>query len=204
MQSLASSDYAVVVVSAEDGPVPHLREQLLLARQAGIVDVCAVITKTDLVDDEELIELIELEVRELASSYDFGGDDMVIAHGSLLKLIGSEKPSESAFSTQSSKVFDRSALAERDNRSFLMPVSSVGSTGHKTAFVAGRVERGETAVGETLELVGFGPTRLVTVARILVSDDESETARRGDDVKIFPTGIGLANLEVARFSPRRG
>ena len=158
----AQMDGAILVVGADDGPMPQTREHILLARQVGVPRIVVFLNKCDMVDDEELIELVELELRELLDKYEFPGDDTPIIRGSALKALESDDPD----SDEAKCVFelmdaidDYIPEPERDiDKPFLMPIEDVFSISGRGTVVTGRVERGIIHVGDTVEIVGIRPT----------------------------------------------
>src|SRR5512147_1492362 len=159
----AQMDGAILVVSAADGPMPQTREHILLARQVGVPYIVVYMNKVDMVDDPELIELVELEIRELLSKYDFPGDDIPIIKGSALKALESDdfnaaevKPIFELMDALDSYIPE----PVRDvDKPFLMPIEDVFTISGRGTVVIGRVERGQIKVGEDIEIVGFAPTQ---------------------------------------------
>ena len=162
----AQMDGGILVVAATDGPMPQTREHILLARQVGVPQLVVFLNKCDLVDDEELLELVELEVRELLSSYDFPGDDVPVIRGSALKAL----ECESADAPEAKCIIDLLQACddfipdpERDiDKPFLMPIEDVFSISGRGTVVTGRVERGVIKVGDVVEIVGIKPTAQTT------------------------------------------
>jgi len=175
----AQMDGAILVVSAADGPMPQTREHILLAKQVRVPSVVVYLNKTDMVDDPELIELVELEVRELLSQYDFPGDDIPIVKGSALKAMESDSNDSGAEEYKSiHELLD--AIDEyipepvRDiDKSFLMPVEDVFSISGRGTVVTGRVDRGIIKVGEEVEIVGFTPTIKTVCTGVEITGDEA-------------------------------
>jgi len=158
----AQMDGAILVVGADDGPMPQTREHILLARQVGVPSIVVYLNKTDMVDDEELIELVELELRELLTKYEFPGDDIPIIRGSALKALESEDP-ESEDVKSVFELLDAidSFIPEpvRDtDKPFLMPIEDVFSISGRGTVVTGRVDRGVIKVGEDVEIIGIRDT----------------------------------------------
>ncbi|MBM4285609.1 MAG: elongation factor Tu, partial [Deltaproteobacteria bacterium] len=159
----AQMDGAILVVGADDGPMPQTREHILLARQVGVPYIVVFLNKVDMVDDPDLIELVELELRELLSKYEFPGDDIPIIRGSALKALESDDPN----SPEVAPVFE--LMDALDNyipeplravdKPFLMPIEDVFTISGRGTVVTGRAERGSIKVGEEVEIVGFAPTQ---------------------------------------------
>ncbi|MBI4683454.1 MAG: elongation factor Tu, partial [Nitrospirae bacterium] len=160
----AQMDGAVLVVSAADGPMPQTREHILLARQVGVPYIVVYMNKTDMVDDPELLELVEMEIRELLSKYDFPGDDIPIVKGSALKALESSNEDIKAEEYKSIQALldaidSYVPTPERDtDKPFLMPIEDVFSISGRGTVVTGRIERGIVKVGEDVEIVGYGET----------------------------------------------
>nr|YP_010444067.1 elongation factor Tu [Haramonas pauciplastida]UTE94954.1 elongation factor Tu [Haramonas pauciplastida] len=202
----AQMDGAILVVSAADGPMPQTREHILLAKQVGVPDVVVFLNKEDQVDDEELLMLVELEVRELLSNYDFPGDDIPVIPGSALKALGAieENPSLSRGENKwTDKIFDLMdkvdeyiPTPQRDTeRTFLMAVEDVFSITGRGTVATGRIERGIVKVGETVELVGLGETRQTTVTGIEMFQKTLEEGMAGDNVGILLRGVQKEDIE---------
>lgn len=148
----AQMDGAILVVSAADGPMPQTREHILLSRQVGVPAFVVFLNKTDQVDDEELLELVEMEVRDLLSDYDFPGDDIPVAQGSALKALEGDEEHEKAILDLMEKVDDYIPNPERDtDKPFMMPVEDVFSITGRGTVATGRVERGQVSVGDEVE-----------------------------------------------------
>src|ERR1700685_1282316 len=165
----AQMDGAILVVSAADGPMPQTREHILLARQVGVPALVVYMNKVDLVDDEELLDLVEMEVRELLSSYDFPGDDIPIVKGSAKVAIdgGDAKTGEDSILELMTQVDAYIPQTERPVAlPFLMPVEDVFSISGRGTVVTGRVERGIVKVGEEVEIIGFKPTSKTVVTGV--------------------------------------
>lgn len=152
----AQMDGAILVVSAADGPMPQTREHILLARQVGVPAMVVFLNKVDMVDDEELLELVEMEVRELLSSYDFPGDDIPVVAGSALKALEGDPKYEAKIMELMDAVDSYIPLPERaTDKPFLMPVEDVFTITGRGTVATGRVERGTVKVGDTVEIVGM-------------------------------------------------
>jgi elongation factor Tu len=194
----AQMDGAILVVSAADGPMPQTREHILLARQVGVPYILVYMNKADMVDDAELLELVEMEVRELLSSYDFPGDDTPIITGSALKALEGE---DSELGTQSiAKLLDAmdSYIPQpvRDtDKPFLLPIEDVFSISGRGTVVTGRVERGIVKVGEEVEIVGIHPTKKTTCTGVEMFRKLLDEGRAGDNVGVLLRGTKRDEVE---------
>ncbi len=197
----AQMDGAILVVSAADGPMPQTREHILLARQVGVPYIVVFMNKTDQVDDPELLDLVELEVRELLSKYEFPGDEIPVIKGSALKAL--ESSSNDPEAEEYKPIWELlDALdnyipePERDvDKPFLMPIEDVFSISGRGTVVTGRVERGVLKVGEEVEIVGFGETMKTVATGIEMFRKVLDEARAGDNVGILLRGIGKDEVE---------
>ena len=182
---VAQMDGAILVVSAPDGPMPQTREHLLLARQVNVPKIVVALNKTDVMDDEELLELVEMEVRELLTEYGFPGDDTPIVRVSALKALeeeGKGEWSEKVIELMN-QVDDYVPIPERPtDLPFLMPVEDVFSIKGRGTVVIGRVERGEVKVGEEVEIVGFGQSQKTTITGVEMFHKSLESGIAGDAV----------------------
>ena len=203
----AQMDGAILVVSAADGPMPQTREHILLARQVGVPYMVVYLNKADMVDDKELLELVELEVRELLSKYDFPGDDTPIVTGSALKAMEGD---ESEMGTQS---IDRLVAAldsyiptpQRDTeKPFLMPIEDVFSISGRGTVVTGRVERGIVKVGDTVEIVGIRPTMSTTVTGVEMFRKLLDQGQAGDNVGVLLRGTKRDEVERGQVLAKPG
>ena len=191
-------DGAILVVSAADGPMPQTREHILLARQVGVPYILVYMNKADQVDDEELLELVEMEIRELLSSYDFPGDDTPIVTGSALKALEGE---DSEIGTQSiMKLIDEMDAyipqPERDtDKPFLLPIEDVFSISGRGTVVTGRVERGVVKVGEEVEIVGIKETTKTTCTGVEMFRKLLDEGRAGDNVGVLLRGTKRDEVE---------
>ncbi|MGK7312898.1 MAG: elongation factor Tu [Candidatus Longimicrobiales bacterium M2_2A_002] len=193
----AQMDGAILVVSAADGPMPQTREHILLARQVNVPYIVVYLNKTDMVDDEELIELVELEVRELLSEYDFPGDDLPVIKGSALKAL-EEPTSEWADSiTELLEAVDSYIPEpERDTeKPFLMPVEDVFSITGRGTVATGRIERGKVEVGEEVEMVGLGAEKKTVVTGVEMFRKLLDEGVAGDNVGLLLRGVGKEEIE---------
>ncbi len=194
----AQMDGAILVCSAADGPMPQTREHILLARQVGVPALVVFLNKVDQVDDEELLELVEMEVRELLSSYEFPGDDIPIVAGSALAAlegrdanIGEEKIRELM-----AQVDDFIPTPERPvDLPFLMPIEDVFSISGRGTVVTGRVERGVVKVGEEVEIVGIRDTKKTTVTGVEMFRKLLDQGEAGDNIGALIRGIGREDVE---------
>ena len=195
----AQMDGAILVVSAPDGPMPQTREHLLLARQVNVPKIVVALNKTDVMDDEELLELVEMEVRELLTEYGFPGDDTPIVRVSALKALeeeGKGEWSEKVIELMN-QVDDYVPIPERPtDLPFLMPVEDVFSIKGRGTVVTGRVERGEVKVGEEVEIVGFGQSQKTTITGVEMFHKSLESGIAGDAVGCLVRG--LEREDIAR------
>jgi elongation factor Tu len=193
----AQMDGAILVVSAADGPMPQTREHILLARQVNVPYIVVYLNKTDMVDDEELIELVELEVRELLSEYEFPGDEIPVVKGSALKALEDPK-SEWAESVEELLEAIDSYIPEpeRDtDKPFLMPVEDVFSITGRGTVATGRIERGKIAVGEEVEMVGLGAEKKTVVTGVEMFRKLLDEGVAGDNVGLLLRGVGKEEIE---------
>jgi elongation factor Tu len=186
-------------VSAADGPMPQTREHILLARQVNVPYVVVFMNKVDMVDDPELLELVELEVRELLSEYDFPGDDTPIVKGSALKALESGDPN-SEWGAKITELMDAIdswiPQPERQvDKPFLMPVEDVFSITGRGTVATGRIERGIIKVGETVELVGFGAEKSTTVTGVEMFRKLLDEGQAGDNVGLLLRGVAKDEVE---------
>jgi elongation factor Tu len=193
----AQMDGAILVVSAADGPMPQTREHILLARQVNVPFIVVYLNKVDMVDDEELIELVELEVRELLSEYDFPGDDIPVIRGSALKAL--EEP-ESEWGNSIGELMDAIDSyipePERDTeKPFLMPVEDVFSITGRGTVATGRIERGKVKVGEEVEMVGLGAEKKTVVTGVEMFRKLLDEGVAGDNVGLLLRGVGKEEIE---------
>ncbi|NNK37669.1 MAG: elongation factor Tu [Xanthomonadales bacterium] len=194
----AQMDGAILVVSAADGPMPQTREHILLARQVGVPYILVYMNKADMVDDEELLELVEMEVRELLSSYDFPGDDTPIVTGSALKALEGEDTDQGKGSVREliAAMDDYIPQPERDtDKPFLMPIEDVFSISGRGTVVTGRVERGIIKVGEEVEIVGIKETTKTTCTGVEMFRKLLDEGRAGDNVGVLLRGTKRDEVE---------
>jgi elongation factor Tu len=196
----AQMDGAVLVVSAADGPMPQTREHILLARQVGVPYIVVYMNKTDMVDDPELLELVEMEIRELLSKYEFPGDDIPIVKGSALKAL---EGGDNADGDEYKSIHELMAAVdeyvptpERDiDKPFLMPVEDVFSISGRGTVVTGRVERGIVKVGEEVEIVGISETKKTVATGVEMFRKLLDEGRAGDNVGVLLRGTGKDEVE---------
>jgi elongation factor Tu len=203
----AQMDGAILVVSAADGPMPQTREHILLARQVGVPYMVVYLNKADIVDDEELLELVELEVRELLSSYDFPGDDTPIIKGSALKALEGEKSflGEESIGRLMDAVDSYIPDPERAiDRPFLMPVEDVFSISGRGTVATGRVERGIVKVGEEIEVVGIKNTIKTTVTGVEMFRKLLDEGRAGDNIGALLRGVKREDIERGQVLAKPG
>ncbi len=193
----AQMDGAILVVAATDGPMPQTREHILLARQVGVPYVVVFMNKADLVDDEELLELVEMEVRELLSSYEFPGDDLPVVQGSALGALNGEPEWVATVEALMEAVDAYIPTPERAvDRPFLMPVEDVFSITGRGTVVTGRVERGQVKVGEPVEIIGMQEEKMVsTVTGVEMFRKLLDSAQAGDNAGILLRGIDKEAVE---------
>jgi elongation factor Tu len=206
----AQMDGAILVVSAADGPMPQTREHILLARQVGVPYIVVYMNKTDQVDDPELLDLVELEVRELLSKYDFPGEEIPIVQGSALKALESESKEAGAEEYKSisdlmEAIDEYIPMPERPvDKPYLMPIEDVFSISGRGTVVTGRVERGVVNVGEEVEIVGFGETRKTVATGVEMFRKILDEGRAGDNVGVLLRGIGKDEVERGQVLAKPG
>jgi len=203
----AQMDGAILVVSAADGPMPQTREHILLARQVNVPSIVVFMNKTDQVDDPELIELVELELRELLSSYEFPGDDIPIIKGSALNALNNpddEAATKCIFELMDA-VDDYIPTPVRDvDKPFLMPVEDVFSITGRGTVGTGRIERGVVTVGEEIELVGMGAHRKTVVTGVEMFRKLLDRGEAGDNVGLLMRGVDKEELERGMVAAKVG
>jgi len=203
----AQMDGAILVVSAADGPMPQTREHILLARQVGVPSLVVFLNKSDPVDDEELLELVELEVRELLSSYDFPGDDIPIIKGSALAALedSNKEIGHDAVLELMAAVDEYIPQPERPvDRPFLMPIEDVFSISGRGTVVTGRVEQGIVKVGEEIEIVGIRDTTKTTVTGVEMFRKLLDQGQAGDNVGCLLRGVGREDVERGQVLSKPG
>ncbi len=204
----AQMDGAIVVVSAADGPMPQTREHILLARQVNVPYIVVFLNKVDQVDDDELLDLVELEVRELLSEYDFPGDDVPVVRGSALKALEDGQPG-----TEATKCIDEllealdsyMPMPEREvDKPFLMPVEDVFTITGRGTVVTGRIERGIVKTGEEVEMVGLGADKKTVVTGVEMFRKILDEGQAGDNVGLLLRGIGKEEVERGMVMSKPG
>ena len=207
----AQMDGAILVVAATDGPMPQTREHILLARQVGVPYIVVFMNKCDMVDDEELLDLVEMEIRELLSEYDFPGDDTPIIRGSALKALESTSTDPNApeyacinelMDAVDSYIPTPDRLADKD---FLMPVEDVMTISGRGTVATGRVERGTAKVGDQMEIVGIRPERITTTITGLEMFRKSlDFAQAGDNIGALLRGVDRTQIERGQVLAKPG
>jgi elongation factor Tu len=203
----AQMDGAILVVGADDGPMPQTREHILLARQVGVPSIVVFLNKCDMVDDPELIELVELELRELLSKYEFPGDDIPIIHGSALEALNNpEDPEKTKCIFELMDACDSYIPEpERDvDQPFLMPIEDVFSISGRGTVVTGRVERGVLTVGEEVEIVGIRETVKTVCTGLEMFRKLLDEAQAGDNVGVLIRGIKRDEVERGQVVAKPG
>jgi len=203
----AQMDGAILVVSASDGPMPQTREHILLARQVGVPALVVFMNKCDMVDDPELLDLVEMEVRELLSSYQFPGDDIPIVRGSALMALENKEPKlgHDAILELMSKVDEYIPQPDRPiDQPFLMPIEDVFSISGRGTVVTGRVERGIVKVGEEVEIIGIKPTSKTTVTGVEMFRKLLDQGQAGDNIGALLRGIEREGIERGQVLAKPG
>jgi elongation factor Tu len=202
----AQMDGAILVVSAADGPMPQTREHIVLSRQVGVPYIVVFLNKVDMVDDEELLELVEMEVRELLSEYDFPGDDLPVIAGSALKAL------EDPTGEYAEKILELMAAVDeyipepdRDiDRDFLMPVEDVFTITGRGTVATGRVERGQINVGEEVEVVGISDTRKTVVTGVEMFHKFLDSGQAGDNIGALLRGVERKDIQRGQVLAKPG
>jgi elongation factor Tu len=205
----AQMDGAILVVAATDGPMPQTREHILLARQVGVPKIVVFMNKCDMVDDEELLELVEMEIRELLSMYDFPGDDIPIIRGSALKSLEAEgkddvlcKPIDELIEACDTYIPEPVRETDKD---FLMPVEDVFSIKGRGTVVTGRIDRGIVKVGDEVEIVGLSEeSRKTTVTGVEMFQKILDDAQAGDNVGCLLRGVDKEDIERGQVLAKPG
>ncbi|MFN3228214.1 MAG: elongation factor Tu, partial [Hyphomicrobiales bacterium] len=203
----AQMDGAILVCSAADGPMPQTREHILLARQVGVPALVVFMNKVDQVDDEELLELVEMEIRELLSSYDFPGDDIPIIAGSALAALEGKTPEigEEKIRELMAQVDEYIPQPERPvDQPFLMPIEDVFSISGRGTVVTGRVERGVVNVGEEIEIVGIRDTQKTTCTGVEMFRKLLDRGEAGDNIGALLRGVGREDVERGQILCKPG
>ena len=202
----AQMDGAILVVSATDGPMPQTREHILLSRQVGVKYLIVFLNKTDLVDDEELIDLVEMEVRELLSEYGFPGDDTPVIKGSALKALQGDPDAEAAIMELMDTVDEYIPTPERDtDKPLLLPVEDVFSITGRGTVASGRIDRGAVRVGDEIEIVGIKPeTQKAVVTGVEMFRKTLDYGEAGDNVGVLLRGIQREDIERGQVIAKPG
>ena len=201
----AQMDGAIVVVAADDGPMPQTREHILLARQVGVPYIVVALNKVDMVDDPELLELVELEMRELLSKYEFPGDEIPVIRVSALGALNGEEKWEKGIVELMEAVDNYIPVPKREiDRPFLMPIEDIFSIQGRGTVVTGRIERGICKVGEEMEIVGFRDTRKTVVTGVEMFKKLLDERRAGDNVGLLLRGIDKEEVERGQVIAKPG
>ena len=197
----AQMDGAILVVSAADGPMPQTREHILLSRQVGVPYIVVFMNKADMVDDAELLELVEMEIRELLNEYNFPGDDTPIVSGSALKALEEAKAGQDGeWSAKIMELMDAvdsyiPTPVRATDKDLLMPIEDVFSISGRGTVVTGRIEKGVVKVGDTIEIVGIKPTQTTTVTGVEMFRKEMDQGEAGDNVGVLLRGTKKEDVE---------
>jgi len=192
----AQMDGAILVVSAADGPMPQTREHILLARQVGVPHIVVFLNKVDMVDDPELLELVELEIRELLNEYEFPGDDTPVIKGSALKALEGDESAKEAIFELIAAVDNHIPLPVREvDKPFLMAVEDVFTITGRGTVATGRVERGVVKVGDNVEIVGIRDTHKTVVTGVEMFRKLLDDAQAGDNVGVLLRGVSRTDIE---------
>jgi elongation factor Tu len=201
----AQMDGAILVVAATDGPMPQTREHILLARQVGVPAMVVFLNKVDAVDDPELLDLVELEVRELLSRYEFPGDEIPVIRGSALNALNGDPGWEPKIDELMAAVDSYIPTPAREiDKPFLMPVEDIFSISGRGTVATGRVERGIVKVGETVEVIGIRPTRSTVVTGVEMFKKLLDEGRAGDNVGLLLRGVDRKEIERGQVIAKPG
>jgi elongation factor Tu len=201
----AQVDGAILVVSAADGPMPQTREHLLLARQVGVPAIVVALNKSDMVDDEELLELVELEARELLSEYEFPGDDVPVVHVSALKALDGDADAGDKVMELMAAVDEYIPMPERElDKPFLMPIEDVFSITGRGTVVTGKIEQGVVNVGDALEIVGIRDTQATTCTGVEMFRKLLDTGEAGDNIGALLRGIEKDEVQRGQVLAKPG
>ncbi len=201
----AQMDGAILVVSAADGPMPQTREHILLARQVGVPNIVVFLNKVDLLDDEELLELVEMEIRDLLSKYEFDGDNITIVRGSALAALEGKPEGEEAIQNLLAAIDNDVPEPERaTDKPFMMSVEDVFSITGRGTVATGRIERGVIKVGEEVEIVGLGDTRKTTVTGVEMFRKLLDQGQAGDNVGLLLRGVEKSQVERGHVLAKPG
>ena len=192
----AQMDGAILVVAATDGPMPQTKEHVLLARQVGVPCIVVFLNKCDAVDDPELLDLVELEVRELLKGYQFPGDDVPVIRGSALGALNGEAKWEKSIDELMDAVDKYVPMPQREvDKPFLMPIEDIFSISGRGTVVTGRIERGKVKVGEEMEIVGFRETRKTVITGVEMFKKQLDEGMAGDNAGLLLRGTGKDEVE---------
>jgi elongation factor Tu len=201
----AQMDGAILVVAATDGPMPQTREHILLARQVGVPAMVVFMNKVDMVDDAELLELVEMEVRELLSSYDFPGDDIPVVKGSALKALEGDAKWEATIDELMARVDEYIPTPQRDTeKPFLMPVEDIFTIQGRGTVATGRIERGIVKVNEEVEIVGIRDTQKTVVTGVEMFKKLLDEGVAGDNVGLLLRGVDRKAIERGQVIAKPG
>ena len=201
----AQMDGAILVIAATDGPMAQTREHILLARQVGVPRMVVFLNKCDMVDDEELLDLVEMEVRELLTEYGFDGDNTPIIRGSALKALEGDPKYVKAIEDLMDAVDEWIPTPERDNdKPFLMSIEDVFTITGRGTVVTGRVERGQLKLNDTVEIVGLKPTKSTVVTGIEMFRKQLDYAEAGDNAGVLLRGIDRKDVERGQVLAKPG
>ena len=201
----AQMDGAILVVAATDGPMPQTREHILLARQVGVPAMVVFMNKVDAVDDEELLELVELEVRELLSSYEFPGDDILVVKGSALGALNGEAQWEATVDELMARVDEYIPTPAREtDKPFLMPVEDIFTIQGRGTVATGRIERGIVKVNETVEIIGIRDTKNTVVTGVEMFKKLLDEGVAGDNVGLLLRGVDRKDIERGQVIAKPG
>ena len=192
----AQMDGAILVIAATDGPMAQTREHILLARQVGVPRIVVFLNKCDMVDDEEMIDLVEMETRDLLSEYDFPGDDIPVIRGSALKALEGDPKWVEKINELMATVDEYIPTPERDNaKPFLMPIEDVFTITGRGTVVTGRVERGQVKLGDTVEIIGIKDTQSSVVTGVEMFRKLLDYAEAGDNIGVLLRGINREDVQ---------
>ncbi|MBZ0188718.1 MAG: elongation factor Tu [Candidatus Obscuribacterales bacterium] len=201
----AQMDGAILVVSASDGPMPQTREHILLARQVGVPFIVVFLNKCDMVDDEELLDLVEIETRELLDKYDFPGDDVPFVRGSALKALEGDESMVAIINSLMQAVDDYIPTPTREiDKPFLLAVEDVFSITGRGTVATGRIERGQIKVGDEVEIIGLADTRKTVVTGVEMYQKTMEEGIAGDNVGVLLRGIDKTMIERGQVIAKPG
>jgi elongation factor Tu len=201
----AQMDGAILVVAAPDGPMPQTREHVLLARQVGVPYIVVALNKVDMMDDPELLELVELELRELLKSYGFPGDEVPIVRVSALNALNGDPEAEKQIEALMEAVDNYIPLPQRDvDKPFLMPIEDIFSIQGRGTVVTGRIEKGKIKVGDEVEIVGFRPTRKTVVTGVEMFKKLLDEGIAGDNVGLLLRGVEKDEVERGQVLAKPG